>query len=193
MTPKWTPEWIMAVSAVAYVIATISIMISNIRMAKATSRQVDELQRQFKEQNRPYISIQFQEVRSGMLCLAIENTGNSPAHDMHIVISEAFIDNVPDSKSREGLRRLAQCAMYLSPGQRMYWEIAGPSDFEAIKAEPLIADMAYTGGGCKYLEHVEINVDAYGSALVYSSPLEDISSWVQRISENLGEISAKLH
>lgn len=186
-------EWIMTALTAAYTLLTILIVISNYFMAKATNQQVAELRKQFEEQNRPYICIRFQQIRSGLLCLAIENTGNSPARDVIISINEAFIDKISHEKFNGRLHDLTKSSIFLSPAQAMYCTLGVSSNFDRIKAQPLIADLTYTGNGREYQEHIEIDISAYRWALVYDSPLGDISTRMKDISETLIKIENKIH
>jgi hypothetical protein len=82
--------------------------------------------------------------------------------------------------------------LYLSPKQKLYCGLGGPEVFSSLKDVPLLVDMTYNGGEDPYEDHIEINVGAYGWALAYESPLGDMSSYVKKMSEDLGKIESKL-
>lgn len=186
-----TPEWMMAVLTFIYVITTILILVSNNKMADATRRQVDELQKQFQAQNRPYVCVQFETIRNGLLCLSVENTGNTPARNVRVLVNEDFTNKIHDQQ-RDRFRKFTETAIYLSPRQKLYCCLGGPSDFSSIKDQTLLLDVTYDGDDDHYQEHIEIDVDGYGWALLYESPLGDISIHIKKISESLESIEKKL-
>ena len=114
-----TSDWVLVLLTLAYVVTTFFIVISNNRMADATRKQVHELQRQFQEQNRPHVCIGFESVRGGLICLSIENTGNSPARDVRVSINEEFMVSLPLDRFKELVRKFTQSAIYLSPRQKL--------------------------------------------------------------------------
>lgn len=177
------PEWIIAILTFGYVVATLFIVFSNNRMADATRRQVDELQRQFQAQNRPYVAVGFEDVRDGLICLSIENLGNTPARDIRVSLNEDFISKILNNPIRDGVRKFTKTAIYLSPKQKLYCCLGGPTEFSNYKDQILLLDMTYKGDGHDYQEHIEINIDGYSWAMTYNSPLGDISSYIKRISE----------
>ena len=65
-------------------------------------------------------------------------------------------------------------------------------DFNLIKDKPLFVDVTYSGGEQDYRDHIEIDVGGYGWALLYDSPVDDISSYIKKISEDLARIQSKM-
>ena len=79
-----------------YVIATIFICIANIRSAKATREQVAEQKRQFDESNRAYVTVHFEVTPSKLYTLCVCNHGNKVAKNVHLEISDEFIEELTD-------------------------------------------------------------------------------------------------
>lgn len=75
-----------------YVLATILICRANIKAANETQRQVDEMHRQFRESNRPYITCEYI-LKSRQFCgIRICNHGNMVAKDLTFYICQDFLD-----------------------------------------------------------------------------------------------------
>jgi len=75
-----------------YVFATILICRANIKAASASQRQVAEMQRQFKEANRPYITCEYI-LKNRVICgIRICNHGNMVAKDLTFSICQDFLD-----------------------------------------------------------------------------------------------------
>lgn len=75
-----------------YVLATILICFANIKAANASQRQVAEMQQQFRETNRPYITCEYI-LKSRLFCgIKICNHGNMVAKDLTFSICQDFLD-----------------------------------------------------------------------------------------------------
>lgn len=77
---------------VVYVVATILICRANYKAANASQRQVDEMQQQFRESNRPYITCEYI-LKDRLFCgISICNHGNMVAKDLTFSICQDFVD-----------------------------------------------------------------------------------------------------
>ena len=75
-----------------YVLATILICLANIKAANASQRQVAEMQQQFRETNRPYITCEYI-LKNRLFCgIEICNHGNMVAKDLTFSICQDFLD-----------------------------------------------------------------------------------------------------
>ena len=94
-------DWLMVVITAIYVIATILICVYNKRSADAgkeqaaiAQKQMQEMVDQYNAVNRPIMTVRFEIIRSGLLCLVFENVGPIPAESVKICINQKFIDNM---------------------------------------------------------------------------------------------------
>lgn len=180
-------DWLMVIITAIYVVATIFICIYNGKSAKAAKEQtevariqIDEMIKQYKEVNRPYVTIRFDIIRSGLLCFVIENEGPLPAHDVSIKINKEFIDNIKDVSDRTPLEELNEARFYLASKQRMTILLGGQPAFTNISQEIAKIDIIYDG----YNEHTEIDINQYRFLIVYNSSVEDISQHLKKMKEN---------
>lgn len=180
-------DWLMVIITAIYVVATIFICIYNGKSAKAAKEQTEVAQRQTKEMikqyeavNRPFVTIRFDIIRSGLLCFVIENEGPMPAHDVCININQSFIDNIQDSGDRGRLEELNDASFYLASKQKMTILIGGQPAFANIAKEVAKIDISYDS----FKEHTEIDINQYRFLLVYNSPVEDISQHLKKIRDN---------
>ena len=60
MMPTIT-DWLMVIITLVYVIATIFICWANIKSAKASKEELAEMKRQYAEENRPHIEVEFKD------------------------------------------------------------------------------------------------------------------------------------
>lgn len=180
-------DWLMVIITAIYVVATIFICIYNGKSAKAAKEQtevariqIDEMIKQYKEVNRPYVTIRFDIIRSGLLCFVIENEGPLPAHDVRIKINKEFIDNINDVSDRTPLEELNEARFYLASKQKITVLLGGQPSFTNISQEIAKIDIIYDG----YNEHTEIDINQYRFLIVYNSSVEDISQHLKKMKEN---------
>lgn len=180
-------DWLMVIITTIYVIATILICIYNGKSASAAKEQaevareqIDEMIKQYKEINRPYVTIRFDIIRSGLLCFVVENEGPLPAHNVRIKINQKFIDNIKDVSDRKTLEELNEATIYLASRQKMTIFLGGQPSFSDISKEIAKIDIMYDG----YNESTEIDINQYRFLLVYNSSVEDISQHLKKMKQN---------
>lgn len=180
-------DWLMVIITTIYVIATIFICIYNGKSASAAKeqaevarKQIDEMIKQYKEINRPYVTIRFDIIRSGLLCFVVENEGPLPAHNVRIKINQKFIDNIKDVSDRKTLEELNEATIYLASKQKMTIFLGGQLSFSDISKEIAKIDIMYDG----YNESTEIDINQYRFLLVYNSSVEDISQHLKKMKQN---------
>ena len=64
--------------------------------AKATRAQVEEMRRQYKEENRPFIGTELTYVRRTFYGIKFINHGKQPAYHVKIQFDRSFIDSLPE-------------------------------------------------------------------------------------------------
>ena len=106
-------DWLMVIITFVYVVATVFICIYNSKSAKAAKeqaeiaqKQMDLMLQQFRETNRPVISIGFDIIRSGILCFVIENIGMAAAKKVIIRLNEDFIKNVEKHEPQSNIKAI---------------------------------------------------------------------------------------
>ncbi|SDB56552.1 hypothetical protein SAMN02910317_02947 [Ruminococcaceae bacterium FB2012] len=181
-------DWFMVIITAIYVIATIVICVFNGRSAKAAKeqtktakQQIEEMIRQYNESNRPYVSVRFEMIRSGLLCLVIENVGSIPAKDVRIMFNKDFLNNLDVIDRQPLLKEVSEASLFLSSHQKLYVCIGGQSKFNEIAKVVAKIDISYND---KYKEHTEIDLSQYRNMLMYTSELEDISHHLKKLQEN---------
>ncbi len=172
-------DWLMVIITGIYVIATIVLCAFNYSTSKAAQLQVEKMQEQFDEENRPKIDIHFDMIRSGLACFVIENVGRTAAENVCVRLNDSFLDNLEDHLA-ERFIALSEANLYLSSGQKAYLLLGGQNRFEIISRTVAKFDVTYKG----YSEHMEIDLSQYKGFLLYQSPLEDISKHLKHIQED---------
>lgn len=175
-------EWLLVGITAIYVIATILICIFNYRSAKAIREQVLEQKRQFDEVNRPNIDISIEIVRKAIVCLKIENTGKRLAKNVKLEINDDFINQLKSINERNTLKILSDSAFFLGIEQKWYIDICLSEELNKLNNAIMSINIFYED--CKhqvYNESAIIDLNQYSWALMYNSPLDDISGYQKKI------------
>ncbi len=116
-------EWVIAIMTTVYVLATLAICYFNYRSNEATHKQIEELKRQFEEQNRPRIDV-FLHFEGTVAYLVIENLGQMTANQVQVRINEEFFQQEVDSQkaviSKKCFQNLNDTEIRLASKQRFY-------------------------------------------------------------------------
>lgn len=186
-------DWIMIAITAIYVIATILICIFNYRSAKATREQVAESQRQFEETNRAFVTVTFENIRSGLAVLHIQNHGKRIANDVRIKIADTFVINIQNSGDKERIEKLNHSSFTLGIGQSWYICIGSALQLEQMGKEILHIDILYSDNISDYSEHVSIDLTQFFWSLIYDSPLEDIYQQIKESNKHLKSLATTLN
>ncbi|MCI6733061.1 MAG: hypothetical protein MR487_12225 [Lachnospiraceae bacterium] len=191
MMPTIT-DWLMVVITAVYVIATIAICWANINSAKATREQLAESKRQFDENNRAFVTVTFEIIRSGLAVLNIQNLGHRIAQNVKIQIDKDFLDNIPDTRDKEHLEKL--CASSFTLGIEKSWYICLGShlDLDKLGERILRIDICYKDAQSEYKESTTIDLTQYFWSLIYNSPTEDLYQETKRISKAIQSIDKSI-
>ena len=87
-------ELLLLLITFVYVIATILIFYMNKKAADASQKQVIEMQRQYRDSNRPYITCEYILLNRVFCGIRITNHGNMVAKDLTFAISSDFIKSL---------------------------------------------------------------------------------------------------
>lgn len=186
-------DWIMIAITAIYVIATILICIFNYRSAKATREQVAESQRQFEETNRAFVTVTFENIRSGLAVLHIQNHGKRIANDVRIKIADTFVINIQNTGDKERIEKLNHSSFTLGIGQSWYICIGSALQLEQMGKEILHIDILYSDNISDYSEHVSIDLTQFFWSLIYDSPLEDIYQQIKESNKHLKSLATTLN
>jgi hypothetical protein len=168
-------DWLMVVITAIYVVATIAICVINWKAIRLSRNQIEQ-------SNRPIVTIHFDVIRSGLMCFVIENEGKTAARDIAIRINDSFVENLPDAKMREDMRRLLSSKFYLASGQKLFITLDSQLHFDEVSSEVALIEISYGG---KYETEASIDISQYSWMLVYRSAADDSVQHLKKISESL--------
>lgn len=127
---------------VVYVVATIAICIANIQSANASKKQLEEMQKQYAEENRPHIEVEFLFERRSFYGLRFINHGKSTAQNVEIQLSDAFIDSLGSTNFAELLKKQKgkKCVIGVDQHYDLFFAMIPIFSFQAkcLQQEPFI-------------------------------------------------------
>ena len=94
-------DWLMVSITFVYAVVTVLILIANNKSAKIAKEQVDEMQREFEESNRPRIEVELQLINRCAIVLRFCNNGRLTAKHVRIAFDDECIDSLPEKEFAE--------------------------------------------------------------------------------------------
>lgn len=185
-------DWLMVGITFVYVFATIFICVANVKSAKATKEQLAESKRQFDEENRAFVTVTFDIVRSGLAVLCIENHGKQVANNVEIRIAPEFIDNMADEGSKVHVQELCKASFTLGIGRKWYANLGSHIGLGKLSEVPLTIDISYSDGQGEHKESTAIDLKQYLWSMIYDSTAEDTKQELAKMSKAMQAIEKKL-
>lgn len=182
-----TSDWAMVFITLVYVIATIFICLANFKSAKVSKEQLIEMQKQFEENNRPYVEVEFIFVKRAFYGLRFINNGNIVAKNVSIKLSSDFIDSLEISmkellKKQEGKKCIigAHQSYDLYLGTCKYLKKNGKV--------PANGKITYFANGEEYEEHFSVDLENYMTIFSVNSDYEDMLETIKEQNSILIEL-----
>ena len=175
-----------------YVIATIIICWANIKSANASKEQLEEMQKQYAETNRPLIELEFQYNRRTWYIVRFVNHGNLTAQRVRISLDQAFIDSVPEESFRNELERIKGKECIIGVGQHYDLFIGGNKLRGNPNMTPLTGTIKYEAQGKEYESDLFVDLEHYMTFFSATTDEEDLLKSMNKISDQLKGIRQTL-
>lgn len=170
MMPTIT-DWLMVIITLVYVIATIFICRANIKSAKASKEELAEIKRQYAEENRPHIEVEFCYERRTWYIVRFINHGKLTAQHVKIVLDEDFISSLPEQGLKDILFKQRQKECIIGVGQHYDLYIASNELRGNPNMKPVTGKLSYQDESGKYESDIYIDLENY--ATFFSSTSDD--------------------
>lgn len=170
MMPTIT-DWLMVIITLVYVIATIFICWANIKSAKASKEELAEMKRQYAEENRPHIEVEFCYERRTWYIVRFINHGKLTAQHVKILLDEGFISSLPEQAFKDTLLKQREKECIIGVGQHYDLYIASNELRGNPNMKPVTGKLSYQDESSKYESDIYIDLENY--ATFFSSTSED--------------------
>lgn len=164
-------DWLMVVITFVYVVATIFICWANIKSAKASKEELAEMKRQYADENRPRIEIEFCYERRTWYIVRFINHGRLTAQHVKIILEEEFIDSLPEPGFQDTLRKQRKKELIIGVGQHYDLYIASNELRGNPNMKPVTGKLSYQDESGKYESDIYIDLENY--ATFFSSTSDD--------------------
>lgn len=157
---------------VVYVVATIAICIANIQSANASKKQLEEMQKQYAEENRPHIEVEFLFERRSFYGLRFINHGKSTAQNVEIQLSDAFIDSLGSTNFAELLKKQKGKKCVIGVDQHYDLFFANHTYIHLPNKVPATGTVYYEDNGVNYQSEFDIDTEHYATIFFFESDEE---------------------
>lgn len=147
------------------------------------------------ENNRPYLQISFELVRSNLTCIVLRNVGKVPLVLTNIHYDEEFINQL-DERDRKYLNDNKINKLTIFPGKEwiVCLGVIVPDILNNFDKKILGVDYEYKklNGIRKYKENTEIDFEQYSRFLVYISEIDELMQVNKKIESNTKKLEKRL-
>lgn len=164
-------DWLMVIITLVYVIATIFICWANIKSAKASKEELAEMKRQYAEENRPHIEVEFCYERRTWYIVRFINHGKLTAQHVKILLDEGFISSLPEQAFKDILLKQREKECIIGVGQHYDLYIASNELRGNPNMKPVMGKILYQDESSKYESDIYIDLENY--ATFFSSTSDD--------------------
>ena len=164
-------DWLMVIITLVYVIATIFICWANIKSAKASKEELAEMKRQYAEENRPHIEVEFCYERRTWYIVRFINHGKLTAQHVKILLDEGFISSLPEQAFKDTLLKQREKECIIGVGQHYDLYIASNELRGNPNMKPVMGKILYQDESGKYENDIYIDLENY--ATLFSSTSDD--------------------
>lgn len=156
-------DWLMVCITLIYVVATILICWANFTSAKASKEELAEMKRQYAEENRPRIEVEFCYERRTFYFIRFVNHGKRTAQRVKIELDEGFIDSLPNIENRNLLLKQKYKECIIGVEQHYDLFIGGNDLRETPNIKLITGRLTYHDENSVYKRDIYIDVDNYST------------------------------
>lgn len=179
------PNWVMVIITGVYVVATIFICIANFKSANASKKQLEEMQKQYAEDNRPYVEAELHYEQRVWYILRFVNHGNHTAQHFKVHLKQTFIDSLPDPSFKRIIEKQKDKECIIGVGQHYDLYIGSNALRKNKNWEPLVGKITYQAKGKTYEDDIYIDIENYMTFFSTNTEQEDIIKQLKEAKDAL--------
>lgn len=185
-------DWLMVTITAVYVIATIAICWANIKAANASKAQLEEMRRQYAEENRPIIETEFHYERRTWYIIRFVNHGRHTAQHVKIELDQEFIESLPEEAYKSTLLEQKGKECIIGVGQHYDLYIGSNAMRGNPNMRPVTGDIYYEGYQNSYSDKVFIDLKNYMTFFSSTTDNDDLLKAIKKSAEELKGIRKEL-
>lgn len=174
------------------VIATFFTCWCSYKSARATMDQVAEMRRQFEEENRANIDVEFLYEKRAYYGLRFVNRGRCTAHQVEIIFEDSFIDSIKEEIFSDLLKKQRGKTCIIGIGQH-YDVFIGSNEYRRNPHKvPAKGVVKYVSDGQPYETEFVVHLENYVTIFSVNSVQEDLANKIMKQTSVLKEIKGEL-
>ena len=178
-------DWLMVVITFVYVVATIFICWANIKSAKASKEELSEMKRQYADENRPRIEIEFCYERRTWYIVRFINHGRLTAQHVKIILDEEFIDSLPNPDFQDALIKQREKECIIGVGQHYDLYIASNELRGNPNMKPVTGKISYQNDKETFKSDIFVDLASYAPFFSSTSEEENIQKELKNIKKEI--------
>lgn len=155
------------------------------KSTKATQAQVNEMKRQFNEENRPNIEVEFLYVKRAFYGLRFINHGKCTAQQVEICLDSAFINSIAEKSFSDLLKKQRDKLCVIGVGQHYDLFFGSNKYRENHLKVPAKGLIRYKANGNSYESEFYIDLENYATIYSINSEQEDL---IKKLKEQTSEL-----
>lgn len=174
------------------VIATFFTCSCSYKSVKAAMDQVSEMRRQFEEENRANIDVEFLYEKRTYYGLRFVNRGRCTAHQVEIIFDDDFIDSIDEVMFSNLLKKQRGKTCIIGIGQHYDVFIGSNKYRDNPHKVPAKGVVKYISDGHPYESEFDIDLENYATIFSVNSEQEDLADRIKTQTSVLKEIKGEL-
>lgn len=182
-------DWLMVGITAIYVVATIFICLANIKSANAAKKQLQEMQRQYDEINRPNIEVELIYERKAFYGLRFVNHGMVTANCVKIHFDSDFIESIEETDIKSLLEKQNSKKCVIGVGQHYKLYFGTNAYRDTSNKVPAKGYITYQGNGKEYRSDFYIDLENYATFYSVNSEHEDWKKWMNDLESSIKQLN----
>ncbi len=178
-------DWLMVIITLVYVIATIEICRANYKAANASKEQLEEMKKQYADENRAHIEMEFRYERRTWYVLRFVNHGKATAQHVRIVLEQEFIDSLPKESFRGFAKETSKKECIIGVDQHYDLYIGGSELRGNPSMKPVSGKVTYESNGKKFSTDIYLDLMQYMTFFSTTTDEEDMLKTVKAIEKDM--------
>lgn len=162
------------------------------RSAKAAMDQVSEMRRQFEEENRANINVEFLYEKRTFYGLRFVNNGRCTAYQVEIIFEDNFIDSIDEEMFSSLLKKQRGKRCIIGIGQHYDVFIGSNKYRDNPRKVPAKGVVKYMSDAHPYESEFDIDLENYATIFSVNGEQEDLSDRIKKQTSVLKEIKGEL-
>ncbi len=188
MNADWAMFWITFV----YVVATCFICYFNHQSAKASRDQLAEMKKQYEEENRANIEVEFVYERRTWYIIRFINHGKMTAQNVNIQLTQEFINSLPNENICSMLYKQKDKKCIIGVGQHYDLYIGGNELRGNPNMVPVTGVITYQSNGETYSSDIYVDLENYMTFFSCNTEHDDLMKQLKDGTRELRRISAAI-